>query len=156
MQGRLIALLAIAAVCLTACVVRARQLEVADVLPPNYDEQVIPETFMKGLGDVAYAPGVWTRCFDCDLDWQGLKDHLRLNPKMIGYRDTTEDWLKVWAKRDIPADVMREFTKVYSSPNGSYHVFLFNLKAIRDKGIIVGSGGDFLILCGPDRIEAYS
>jgi len=154
MRWKQFALLIVLLPCLVSCS-RARQLEVDDVLPPNYDEQVVPEFFTEAFGDIAYAPGVWIRCFDCDLDWDGLKNHLRLNPRMLGYEDTTEAWIKVWQSEEVPADFMREFIKAYSSPNGTYHVFAFNLKAVRDRSVIVGSGGDFIITCGPDRIANY-
>lgn len=142
-------------VALAACAEHDKELKVADVLPAKYSEAAIPETlrdFMKGF---RIGHGFWSRCIDCDLDWEGLIGHMESNPAMAGYRDSTDDWLDVWGRGNVPEDVLPQLIKTYSSPHGTFHVMVFNLKLIRDRGTIVGTGGDFMILAGPDRIEHY-
>lgn len=134
--------------CVASCIKGPPLPAIDDVLPPSYDEHAVPDGYSESLGGFHETPDMWTRCFDCELDWNGLIAHIESVPALNGYRDATGDWVGVMGIADMPLDIRSQFVRVYASPDSPYLVILTNTAFARQAGMPMRTAGDFVITCG--------
>jgi hypothetical protein len=141
---------------LAGCNVREDLPTIEETLPTGFDERMAPRDFLREMTVEAGDDTAWIRCFDCNLDWQGLCDHLDKALSKCSYEDTTTKWLPVMTDQSgIPAEHTRHIFKIYSSSSGFGHILAINIEYMRSIGGDLDTTGDYIVFAGYDWIEQY-
>ena len=139
---------------LASCDAREELPTIEETLPPGYTEWSVPQDLAEDLAGDLTREGGWIRCFDTDLGWQGLNDHVSAALKHRSYTCSTARKLPYFiGDSGMSVEQAEKLVSVYSAPSNQAHVMVVNLDYRRTiSSAEIDTTGSFMVMVGRGRL----
>jgi hypothetical protein len=130
-------------------------LKPEEVLPPGFDERIVPKNFLEDLRGRISPTQFWARGFAKTGSWDKTTGHIDgvlfgKGYTLIPIEDVSASAANTFQQIGLkPEHVIR----AYDSPQHTMKGFILNMKILREKGADVGTSADYLMMYGLDTYD---